>query len=474
MATNNAINANSTTPLAIVNGGTAVNAVTTAPTSIAFAGWDANSNLSANNMIEGFVTTVTAAGTTTLTVASKYTQEFTGSTTQTVVMPVTSTLIAGQSFFIVNNSTGVVTINSSGANLILSMAANTSAFVTCVLNSGTTAVSWNATYIVDSGGGVSPGTQNQLGYYAITGNNISGLSTANNGVLVTSGASVPSISSTLPADLTIPTPIIAQINDANGNEMLSLSGIASAVNFFNITNSITGASPSINAVGDDANAGFIWATKGTGQLQLNSANTTTPVVINSGTALQHSTNFVFSNTAATRTVTFPDATGTLLMTGVAINTVPSIAFSSTSGIIGTTTNNNAAAGSVGEIIESTVLVASAVALTNGATANITTITLTNGDWTVWGTLATNPSVGTTQTRVITSISTTSATLPTVPNGGAYNAVSTAAVATVSNILPTGEMRISVAGSTTVYLLANVSFAVSTLTGYGYLGARRVR
>lgn len=49
------------------------------------------------------------------------------------------------------------------------------------------------------GGGVNPGTANQVAYYAGTGSVVSGLTSANNGVLITSGAGVPSISSTLPA-----------------------------------------------------------------------------------------------------------------------------------------------------------------------------------------------------------------------------------------------------------------------------------
>ena len=57
-------------PLSIAQGGTGVGSVTIAPTASAWAGWDANSNLSANNFNGGYATTATAAGTTTLTVAS--------------------------------------------------------------------------------------------------------------------------------------------------------------------------------------------------------------------------------------------------------------------------------------------------------------------------------------------------------------------------------------------------------------------
>lgn len=216
MATNNSINANSTTPLPIVDGGTQVTSVTTAPTATAFAGWDANSNISSNGFLAGFTTTATAAGTTTLTVSSTQTQEFTGVTTQTVTLPVVSTLATGREFYIINNSTGSVTVNSSGGNLVLSMAANTTGIFTSVLNTGTTAASWNATYIVDAGGGVSPGTINQLAWYSATGNIVSGLATANNGVLVTSAGGVPSISTTLPTGLAMQTPASLVLTNATG------------------------------------------------------------------------------------------------------------------------------------------------------------------------------------------------------------------------------------------------------------------
>ena len=88
-------------------------------------------------------TTATSAGTLTLTVSSSYKQYLTGTTTHTVVLPVTSTLTLGQTFQIHNNSTGSVTINSSGANLVGTLVADTTAEITCILTSGTTAASWD-------------------------------------------------------------------------------------------------------------------------------------------------------------------------------------------------------------------------------------------------------------------------------------------------------------------------------------------
>ena len=49
------------------------------------------------------------------------------------------------------------------------------------------------------GGTVASGTGNQLGYYATSGTTITGLATCNSGVYITSGAGVPSCSTTIPA-----------------------------------------------------------------------------------------------------------------------------------------------------------------------------------------------------------------------------------------------------------------------------------
>lgn len=136
----------------------------TASTAVAaasiFAGWDANKNLSANNHLEGYTTTATAAGTTTLTVGSTYQQYFTGSTTQIVALPVTSTLVLGMQFNIVNLSSGSVTVNSSGGNLVATVVANSAAIVTVILTSGTTAASWSSVSSSGaSGSAVAPTVQ---------------------------------------------------------------------------------------------------------------------------------------------------------------------------------------------------------------------------------------------------------------------------------------------------------------------------
>ncbi len=130
--------------LPIANGGTAVTSVTTAPTASSFAGWDANSNLSTNNSIEGFLTQASGS---TITAASKHIQYFTGSGgPYTTTLPVTSTIAAGYTYRFVNTSSSTVAVNASGGAAVLTMAANTWADVTCILGSGTTVASWDYQY----------------------------------------------------------------------------------------------------------------------------------------------------------------------------------------------------------------------------------------------------------------------------------------------------------------------------------------
>lgn len=164
----------------------------TTPTAGDLATWDASKNLSANNFLGGFQSIASAAGTTVLTVASPQTTEITGSTTQTVQMPVASTLVAGTPYLIINNSTGAVTVNSSGGNLIQTIQSGTQLNLLLILASGTTAASWQSSYISDIGGVVNIGTANQTAYYAAAGNAVSGVGPGSAGQLYQSaGAGSP-------------------------------------------------------------------------------------------------------------------------------------------------------------------------------------------------------------------------------------------------------------------------------------------
>lgn len=142
-------------------------------------------------------------------------------------------------------------------------------------------------------------------------------------------------------------------------------------------------------------------------------------------------------------------------------------------ITGTATNNNATAGNVGEDVVSNIASGSAVALTNGVPANVTSISLTAGDWEVWGAICTNPGGTTTQSVFIGGINSTSATRPATD--GFYWSVGAGVIATGSpwcqSVAP---VRASLASTTTYYLVTQSNFGVSTNAAYGYIEARRMR
>ena len=113
---------------------------------------------------------------------------------------------------------------------------------------------------------------------------------------------------------TLTTPVIGQINDANGNEILALVPLASATDYVAIKNGIgVGAPLHIYAEGSSANTGLHIQPKGTGL-----------VTISDGTDFNKGIRFRSSGSAASavtlldavatagRVVTLPDATTTLV------------------------------------------------------------------------------------------------------------------------------------------------------------------
>ena len=261
----NGINANSSTPLPITGGGTGVNAAPTTPVASNFAAWDANKNINANNVIDGYATTVTSASPIVLTASSAYQQYLTGSTAQTITMPVTSTLasVSGgltQSWLIVNNSSATATVNSSGGNLIVSLPAGSQSVVTCILNTGTTAASWASDFVLNTAGVSSiTGTANQVIASASTGGVT--LSTPQN-IGTTSAVQFNSVQFNTTNALL----------DSNGSVWGTVSPNAPAVNYLQFTNGTTGNGPGIYARGSDSNVILQFTGQGTGGVQIQ-ANT---------------------------------------------------------------------------------------------------------------------------------------------------------------------------------------------------------
>ena len=191
--------------------------------------------------------------------------------------------------------------------------------------------------------------------------------------------------------------------------------------------------------------------------------------------------------AVTTVLTLPSATATLATLGAntftgnqsitgTLGVTGTITPGQTTGIVGTTTNTNAQAGSVGEYIESRVVQGSAVALTTNINANVTSISLTAGDWDVSGLIAFDGDATTLVQNLIGGASTTSATLSGTLDYAtlAFNSTGLALYTSQDPRIALPVLRFSLSSTTTVYLVAASRFTVSSHTAYGQISARRVR
>jgi hypothetical protein len=140
--------------------------------------------------------------------------------------------------------------------------------------------------------------------------------------------------------------------------------------------------------------------------------------------------------------------------------------------VGTNTNDSATAGNVGEEVRSVLLVGSGVGLTTGVAANITTISLTAGDWDVEGIVCQSADVGASVGTIAGWVSASSATWPGVGEGSAQ--LQLAFVAGANNAIATGSKRFSLTATTTIYLSSYSYHSGGTNLAYGTIRARRVR
>lgn len=100
---------------------------------------------------------------------------------------------------------------------------------------------------------------------------------ASAGILSIEGVAIPTISSTdTLSNKTLTAPKFADLGyiaDANGNELIILDTVTSAVNEITLANAATGNNPTFTASGGDANVGIDLTPKGTGFVQIKGNST---------------------------------------------------------------------------------------------------------------------------------------------------------------------------------------------------------
>jgi len=149
----------------------------------------------------------------------------------------------------------------------------------------------------------------------------------------------------------------------------------------------------------------------------------------------------------------------------------------TPNIVGTAAANNAAAGSVGEYVESNISNASPVAAgATGVAKTLTSISLTAGDWDVSGVIEWIPLATTVLSSYAGSISLVTNTVD-ITNGRwsimtLQTGITGAGNTDASNVVI--PCRFSLASTTTIYLVGRAAYTTAGLNMYGILRARRVR
>lgn len=190
------------------------------------------------------------------------------------------------------------------------------------------------------------------------------------------------------------------------------------------------------------------------------------------------TGDIFSHTPATSLFTF-GTTGTGTKFSVNASTGATVISgtltpSQTNGIVGTTTNNSANAGSVGEFVTSTVATGASVTLATGVTSNVTSVSLTAGDWDCSGAVDFTFGATTSYTNLVGGVSTTTGTLGGQDTKFDFETPAAVPTAGADATFPLPIVRELLSGTTTVFLVAQGAFTVSTLKAYGTIRCRRVR
>lgn len=141
-------------------------------------------------------------------------------------------------------------------------------------------------------------------------------------------------------------------------------------------------------------------------------------------------------------------------------------------IIGVVTNSTAAAGDVGQIISSVVVSGSAVSLASEEVTPITSISLTAGDWDIWGNVT---FISAPESNAIVQTGWIATNNTTKPDGAYYAQLVAGGSALLGyNGFCVPSIPLQLATTTTVYLMCWTEFSGGTPQAYGGIYARRRR
>lgn len=254
------------------------------------------------------------------------------------------------------------------------------------------------------------------------------------------------------------------INDAEINSAFSEKANSS---IGNILSSISDIQTGIDSVASSASSNIAELSKLVNDLQIEISllpNMTALLAETRKTSASYSgtLNLFAPTTSAQLASVITDETGTGKLV---FGTSPTM---TTPDIIGTVLANNANAGSEGEYLTAN---AAGVVLTSGTPTNIVSRSLPPGDYLVFGNILYQPAATTTTQVTLSGFNTVSATFPAIPM---YSQSGAQVVAGLNTSSMPPFTRINVSVTTTINLVGQANFSVSTMSASGNIFALRIR
>jgi hypothetical protein len=139
-------------------------------------------------------------------------------------------------------------------------------------------------------------------------------------------------------------------------------------------------------------------------------------------------------------------------------------------LYGTTTNDDATAGQIGEVIDSGTV--TGIAIPTGTATNVASINLTPGDWEVSGYVGLTTAAATSVAAIIGCSSPTSATLINDSFSHFTAPLALGSAQAWQYAIPT--VRYSLAAPLTIYLVELTAYTSTAPTARGRISARRMR